>query len=279
MSKSKEKMNKEQKKFNTIAPNERGLYYHHAGFAFVSKNHQEDKAPELEGFYKYPYAELFYRHGLEYVEKQLANLGNDNVKKMDYLETVLCDVINTENKIEAVIREADFTKSLYEDEYRLRTHLTKVRIDIGKMIDVLKDSTPSVVAPSQIEETEKIEALTKRSEEIKNAFAEYGFIEYLKTSKGYNESQIIKIESLISENETPFIIALLEEIEYLDYFKKEYCNSKGTERDEKLGAVLKAAPRRIKGNINVLNAKSTESRTDYTSRNFKENVSEIIKGL
>jgi hypothetical protein len=141
------------------------------------------------------------------------------------------------------------------------------------------DTTPSVVTPSQIEEREKIEAYTKRSEEIKNAFAEYRFIEYLKTSKGYNESQIIKIESLISENETPFIIALLEEIKYLDHFKKEYCNSKGTERDKKLGAVLKAAPRRIKGNINVLNAKSTESRTDYTSWNFKENVSEIIKGL
>jgi hypothetical protein len=158
-------------------------------------------------------------------------------------------------------------------------YCTSLRVLYERLLNEGSTSTPSVFAPSQIEEREKIEAHTKRSEEIKNAFAEYGFIEYLKTSKGYNESQIIKIESLISENKTPFIIALLKEIGYLDYFKKEYCNDKGTEQHIKLGKVLGVTNRRIKGNIYVLIHGSTENKKSYESWKFQEEVSEIIKGL
>lgn len=102
---------------------------------------------------------------------------------------------------------------------------------------------------------------------------EYGFTQFLG-----NKNLSVKIKELIIENEMPYRIALLKEIGFLDYFFKEYAKTK-EHGFELLSKVFEYGKRRIKGNINVLNPKTKEDKTVYTSHKYKETVRNDILGL
>ena len=117
----------------------------------------------------------------------------------------------------------------------------------------------------------------KRSTQLKEDLSKYSFNKYLE-DKLFNKDSIEKILSLLIEKEVPFCIALLNEIGYLDYFNKEFCKNQ-VERNNLLGKIFNANPRRIKGNINVLNPKSTDNSNTYTAHVYKKDVKLIINEL
>jgi|GEM_PF-1011513 len=113
---------------------------------------------------------------------------------------------------------------------------------------------------------------------IIKAFNEYGFQEFLR--KSYFDPN--KIYDLIAENSgrefLPYTICLLNELAYIDYFMKEYVKTK--EKAYKIfGEILNADPRRIRGNINVLNPRSNENPSQYTSGSYTETIKKKLKEI
>lgn len=98
-------------------------------------------------------------------------------------------------------------------------------------------------------------------------------------SKSFTSKAANEIMDAISAGETPFRVALLYKLGFIDYIKKEYCQGKAKERDVLLSKILNVPCRRIKGNINVLNPNSLEDRIKYTSHLHIENVNELIRRL
>jgi hypothetical protein len=127
--------------------------------------------------------------------------------------------------------------------------------------------------PNLIED--KIE--TPRREIIRERLAKYNFNQFLKSQNLAND-RIAMYEDLLCTKELPYCMALLSGLGYLDYFKSEYCSGKAVQRDKLLAEVFETIPRRIKGNINVLNPNSSENQTNYTSYQYKESIDKLIKG-
>lgn len=117
------------------------------------------------------------------------------------------------------------------------------------------------------------------SDQVKAELIKYNFNHFLEHAKKFTAEQIARIYVYILDKEIPVKIALLKEVGYLDYFKKEYCQGNATKRDKLMGSILMATPRRIKGNINVLNIKTKEDKDQYTSHKYTEDVKEVIKNL
>jgi hypothetical protein len=76
----------------------------------------------------------------------------------------------------------------------------------------------------------------------------------------------------------PYVIALLHELKYLEYFFKHHTTTK-SRGFVLLAKVFGVNERRVKGNVNVLNPSSSEDPSQYTSSNYLEIVRDEIKGL
>lgn len=156
--------------------------------------------------------------------------------------------------------------------YQLKNELKWYIDETRRVYDSLTTETKEQSKPKEM----NIEK--PRREGIKERLEKYGFRSFLTDQKKLSSEKITEIEEALLKEELPYCIALLHGLDYLDYFKREYCAGKAGERDKLLAQVFDTIPRRIKGNINVLNPHSTESKTNYTSHQHKESIDKLIKG-
>jgi len=125
---------------------------------------------------------------------------------------------------------------------------------------------------------EKNTKFDEKSNVILTNLEQYNFSDYLKKS-GLKEDNIFQLIRSHSGNELmPYTIALLSEIKFLDYFFKEFTESK-IDGFKQLSKVFNKTPRRIKGNVNILNPQSKEDPVQYTSFNYTNIVKNELKGL
>lgn len=116
------------------------------------------------------------------------------------------------------------------------------------------------------------------SQQLRERLEEYGFFDYLK-NLGYENDQQENIFHLLSTNKLPYRIALLAHLQYVKHIQDEYCKTY-KQRDQVLAYILNdVSSRKVRGNINVLNAKSGESRYYYTADQHWEVVKQDILKL
>lgn len=115
------------------------------------------------------------------------------------------------------------------------------------------------------------------SEKIIESLNEFSFTNYLQ-SHNYNELHIQELINSHSGKElVPYTLALLNEIGYLTFFFNEFTTTK-LEGYKKLAEIFDSSERRIKGNVLVLNPKSIEDTTQYTSYTYSEMIRKELEG-
>ncbi len=112
---------------------------------------------------------------------------------------------------------------------------------------------------------------------LKSNLEEFGFLSIDKIQT-LDASSVHKVYELLSENNLPYKIALLDYLGLINHLQKNYCNTKD-KTYSKLSEILKEDFRSVKGNILVLNSLSKENRTRYTAHNHKENVERDYQSL
>ncbi len=123
---------------------------------------------------------------------------------------------------------------------------------------------------------------TERQKQIKfycTQLTKYNFFHYLNVIRGIDKEAIKEIWKAITENKLPYIIALLYELGYVDYLKREYCQEKSNERDKLMGEILDSNPRNIRGNINCLINEDSDGKGHYTAYNHLEKIKDFLKNL
>jgi len=125
---------------------------------------------------------------------------------------------------------------------------------------------------------EKLEQPRGKTELVIEGLNEYKFSEFLRKHNFKSEDIYQLINKHSGRELMPYTIALLHEIEYLDYFFNEYTNTK-KDGFKKLGKVFSITERRIRGNINILNNGSTEDALQYTSPQYTKRVQTELKGI
>ena len=123
---------------------------------------------------------------------------------------------------------------------------------------------------------------TERQKQIKfyhTQLTKYNFFHYLNVTGGFDKVSMEEIWKTITENQLPYIIALIYELGYVDYLLREYCDGVSQKRDKLLGVIWDANPRRIRGNINTLSGNTGENMNQYTAYKHKENVGIFLKSL
>ena len=118
----------------------------------------------------------------------------------------------------------------------------------------------------------KKEEFLTATESLKDKFKHYGFfsLQMVEKLSAVDQEQIV---NLISTNSLPYRIAMFDYLGFLDYLSREHFNTKnemyleiakwfGSSKDGRV----------VKGNINVLNEKSSENRNRYTAHLQKKSV-------
>lgn len=167
----------------------------------------------------------------------------------------------------AVLNERQFM-NVQNDPYRVnrsRSYIwNKERIKALNNISVIKLN-------------ENLE-LQEKSKKVIEGLNKYKFRSFIK-QKGFEESKIYSLINNHSGKELmPYTIALLNELKFLSYFFNEFHKNK-TEGINSLKVIFEVDARRIKGNVNILNPKSTEDEMQYTSHLHTENIQKELKGL
>lgn len=123
------------------------------------------------------------------------------------------------------------------------------------------------------------EVTPSRKEPLIQKLQEYGFFELQKVKVLSLERQAQLVE-LVAGQPLPYQIAMLHYLGYIDYLKEHYF-PKGVDLQKWLATTLgyPKAERRVKGEISVLNPKSSERRDRYTSHLHKEVVEKDYQRL
>lgn len=125
------------------------------------------------------------------------------------------------------------------------------------------------------EGTNSLEKIPKYDDQFRDELYRHDFEGFCEGKK----INPIKIFNLLKATKLPYRIALFETIGYLDFLKSQFANQRSNKLYKILEKILSADERKIKGNILVLNPKSTENRTTYTAHLHLEKVKEDLKGL
>ena len=210
-------------------------------------------------------ANLYY---LEYYElNRLLNIFDNDKKELVY-----------------ICHKNGVTKPLYFKTEKIDIYnkilmsYKSIKRDVEQRINLLNN--PKLFNPpatEKIKEPETKEILkTDLSTSIINGLNKYNFSEYLKET----EYCIIKIKNLIKANKSsvPFIIALLSKLGFISYLLDNHFKTKEL-LFKNLSGTLNCNPRRIKGNVNILNKTSKENREVYTSWQHTENIDLQSLGL
>jgi hypothetical protein len=179
-------------------------------------------------------------------------------------------------------KETFFTQrmAIYKDSYTLAekiklevSGLEKLRINKTDY-EVLKERYKSHLEQKQALPTQQIETKTNR---LKVELGKYGFFE-LPMVKQLSEPSKQDLVELISTNDLPYIIAMVEYLGFLKHLKAEHFST-----DNKLfkavAKCLEGAERAVRGNIYVLSEISRENRTRYTAHQQKQKVQKDYEAL
>ena len=127
----------------------------------------------------------------------------------------------------------------------------------------------SAIIPPQQTET--------KTDKLKIELGKYGFFELSKV-KQLSEPNKQRLTELISTNDLPYSIAMIEYLGFIKHLKAEYFTT-----DYKLFKAVanwfEVAERAVKGNIYVLNEISKENRTRYTADQKKQTVQKNYEAL
>ena len=178
--------------------------------------------------------------------------------------------------------ETFFTQRMatYKDSYTLAE---KLKLEVSRLeklpinkedYKILKDRYKSHLEQKQALPTQQIETKTDR---LKVELGKYGFFE-LPMVKQLSEPSKQDLVELISTNDLPYIIAMVEYLGFLKHLKAEHFST-----DNKLfkavAKCLEGAERAVRGNIYVLSEISRENRTRYTAHQQKQKVQKDYEAL
>jgi len=115
-----------------------------------------------------------------------------------------------------------------------------------------------------------IEKQETKADRLKVELTKYGFFELPKV-QALSELNQNKLIELLGSKGMPYSMAMFKHLEYITYLNRVHFNT-SKNRDKEIANWFGKAQRTIKGNILVLNSKSTEDRSRYTSDQFIEIV-------
>lgn len=179
-------------------------------------------------------------------------------------------------------KETFFTQrmAIYKDSYTLAE---KIKLEVSGLeklrinkidYEVLKERYKSHLEQKQALPTQQIETKTNK---LKVELGKYGFFE-LPMVKQLSEPSKQDLVELISTNDLPYIIAMVEYLGFLKHLKAEHFST-----DNKLfkavAKCLEGAERAVRGNIYVLSEISRENRTRYTAHQQKQKVQKDYEAL
>lgn len=133
------------------------------------------------------------------------------------------------------------------------------------------------LAPSLKPTAEKLSNYEIKQSKLKSKLEEFGFLSIDKIQT-LEAGSIGKIYQLLSDNNLPYKIALIDYLGFFEYLYKQHCHTKDNAY-LKLSEILNEDYRSVKGNLLVLNSSSKENRTRYTAHNHKENVERDYQSL
>jgi hypothetical protein len=107
-------------------------------------------------------------------------------------------------------------------------------------------------------------------EALDSEIRKYGFHQ-LELLTNLSETNVARLIQEIGNEDLPYQIAMFDYLGFFDSLEKGYCNGK-SQLYKLVAKILKSQERAVKGNILVLNPKSSESRLRYTSHVHKERV-------
>lgn len=132
------------------------------------------------------------------------------------------------------------------------------------------------IGPLIIKDDFEIERI--KTDKIRQEFLKYGFGE-LPLVKRLGSSQLNELFTLISQNDLPYRMAMIQFLGFIDYLLKNHFKSQH-EVFKYLARWFKFEDcRGIKGNFLVLNPKSKENRRRYTAHLYKEDVEKDYQKL
>ena len=122
-----------------------------------------------------------------------------------------------------------------------------------------------------------VNPIETKTDKLKTVLSEHGFFELTKV-KQLSEQNKQSLVELISTNDLPYSIAMLDYLAFLKHLKAEHFKS-----DKKLFKAISewfgTSERAVKGNIYVLNEISKENRTRYTADQQKQTVQKNYEAL
>jgi hypothetical protein len=122
-----------------------------------------------------------------------------------------------------------------------------------------------------------VNPIETKTDKLKTVLSEHGFFELTKVKQLFEQNKQSLVE-LISTNDLPYSIAMLDYLAFLKHLKAEHFKS-----DKKLFKAISewfgASERAVKGNIYVLNEFSKENRTRYTADQQKQTVQKNYEAL
>jgi hypothetical protein len=188
------------------------------------------------------------------------------------------------NKVEAEIekRKSNGLNTTNEDKLYIKNNLLIKELETAT--NWLKNQTEILniteldkyinYINTEIEKTKKIDLTTIKPETktntLKLKLEEYGFFELIKVEQLTKPNQHRLVE-LISTNDLPYSIAMLEYLGFLKHLENEYFKIKD-KLHKAVAELFKVDARTVKGNINVLNEFSNEKRERYTADKQKQIV-------
>jgi len=205
--------------------------------------------------------------GLCYLEKVLQLIKNEYESNLntsiEYLENIIYQSDNYKNLVEVSrsIGRNIINNKQHPDFGILKKH-------IAEQLEYIERNNKTVKAlPPQQTKTDKLKA----------ELGKYGFFELLKV-KQLSEPNKQSLVELISINDLPYSIALVEYLGFIKHLKAEHFTT-----DYKLFKAVanwfEVAERAVKGNIYVLNEFSKENRTRYTADQQKQTVQKNYEAL
>jgi len=154
----------------------------------------------------------------------------------------------------------------------------------GQSDDKLNDVTLFIESSTPAEDINPIEAsaqeiysFKQKRDDLKRNLENAGILE-LDLVKSLKPDKYILLINHLYENKLPYVIAMFKHIGFLDYLSIEYKTKKEIHSIIASWVGLSNS-RGVKGNIDVLNPRSEDNRTRYTSYKYLEEVKEFYDTL
>jgi hypothetical protein len=146
---------------------------------------------------------------------------------------------------------------------------SKLRSDFfKKVLEYCQQKIDAIEAPRQTE---------TKTDKLKAELSKYGFFELPKV-KQLSEPNKQRLIELISTNDLPYSIAMVEYLGFIKHLKVEHFTT-DYKLFKEVANWFEVAERAVKGNIYVLNEFSKENRTRYTADQQKQTVQKNYEAL